>query len=411
MAVVHRGSNGWMLDHLTYINKTILNCERMKSYTFRPEYFDIVKPHISSSTKTTNPLLKTKTSSTKESTEVSCSGDETISQDIQGNTACYSRVRDLILEGTKCLLQSEMTKSLLPRMNASNGDHNSCLANMITSDSRLAELCELAKQVPLEDKEVEDGQSAVQVIDEETQSVPDLDPFSLVTENIMNCTRIVTLMGEKYLLPPHTSFLLSDITRMRPLLNYKKFDAIVIDPPWENKSVKRSNRYSYLQSWQIKQIPIPALASPECLVATWVTNRQKHLRFVKEELYPHWAIDLVAEWYWVKITRSFEFVYPLDSPHKKPYEILILGKVKSSAYCQNREETEPIPDQQLLVSVPSKLHSHKPSLAEVLAGYIRSNAHCLELFARSLQPGWTSWGNEVLKFQHLDYFCSVEDVT
>ncbi|KAL8182271.1 UNVERIFIED_CONTAM: hypothetical protein K2H54_050875 [Gekko kuhli] len=138
---------------------------------------------------------------------------------------------------------------------------------------------------------------------------------------------------------------------LKPLLNYnKKFDVIVIDPPWENKSVKRSNRYSYLPPWQIKQIPVPALAAPDCLVVTWVTNRQKHLRFVKDELYPHWAVHGVVEWYWVKITRSGEFVFPLESSHKKPYEILVLGKIQGSTDTPLRsgDEAVPIPDHKLI---------------------------------------------------------------
>lgn len=44
-----------------------------------------------------------------------------------------------------------------------------------------------------------------------------------------------------------------------------------------------------------------------------------------------------------------------------------------------------------------------PSL-DVLKPYVGAEPKCLELFARSLQPGWTSWGNEVLKFQHTSYF-------
>lgn len=43
-------------------------------------------------------------------------------------------------------------------------------------------------------------------------------------------------------------------------------------------------------------------------------------------------------------------------------------------------------------------------VAEVLKPYVGAEAKRLELFARSLQPGWTSWGNEVLKFQHISYF-------
>lgn len=68
------------------------------------------------------------------------------------------------------------------------------------------------------------------------------------------------------------------------------------------------------------------------------------------------------------------------------------------------EHAVPLPDQRLLVSVPSTLHSHKPSLSAVLKPYISPNSQCLEMFARSLQSDWTSWGNEVLKFQHISYF-------
>ncbi|XP_035758902.1 LOW QUALITY PROTEIN: N(6)-adenine-specific methyltransferase METTL4 [Egretta garzetta] len=191
----------------------------------------------------------------------------------------------------------------------------------------------------------------------------------------------------------------------------KKYDVIVIDPPWENKSVKRSNRYSHLSSGQIKQIPVPALAAPNCLVVTWVTNRQKHLRFVKDELYPHWSVKTLAEWHWVKITRAGEFVLPLDSLHKKPYEVLVLGRVQGDVKeaLRKSEDVLPIPEHKLIVSIPCSLHSHKPPLTAVLAEFIKPDVECLELFARNLQPGWTSWGNEVLKFQHIDFFTLLQN--
>ncbi|KAM6087569.1 N(6)-adenine-specific methyltransferase METTL4 isoform 2-T4 [Chlamydotis macqueenii] len=195
-------------------------------------------------------------------------------------------------------------------------------------------------------------------------------------------------------------------------IGYKKrYDVIVIDPPWENKSVKRSNRYSHLSSWQIKQIPVPALAAPNCLVVTWVTNRQKHLRFVKDELYPHWSVKTLTEWHWVKITRAGEFVLPLDSLHKKPYEVLVLGRVQGDVKeaLRKSEDVLPIPEHKLIVSIPCSLHSHKPPLTGVLAEFIKPDVECLELFARNLQPGWTSWGNEVLKFQHIDYFIPLQN--
>ena len=78
--------------------------------------------------------------------------------------------------------------------------------------------------------------------------------------------------------------------------------------------------------WQIKSLPVPHLLAPGALVGIWVTNKQKYLRFTRTELFPHWSVELVAEWYWVKVTRKGELVTALDSPHKKPYEPLLLGR-------------------------------------------------------------------------------------
>ena len=80
--------------------------------------------------------------------------------------------------------------------------------------------------------------------------------------------------------------------------------------------------------WQIKSLPVPQLLAPGALVGIWVTNKQKYLRFTKSELFPHWSVELVAEWYWVKVTRRGELVTDLDSPHKKPYEPLLIGRFR-----------------------------------------------------------------------------------
>ena len=37
------------------------------------------------------------------------------------------------------------------------------------------------------------------------------------------------------------------------------FDCIVMDPPWENKSVKRANKYPTVPSRQLLSLPIPQL--------------------------------------------------------------------------------------------------------------------------------------------------------
>ena len=45
--------------------------------------------------------------------------------------------------------------------------------------------------------------------------------------------------------------------------------------------------------------------------------------------------------------------------------------------------------------VPSCRNNVLSGAADILRAYVPKDARCLELFARNLQPGLTSWGNEV----------------
>ncbi|XP_042299033.1 N(6)-adenine-specific methyltransferase METTL4-like isoform X1 [Sceloporus undulatus] len=479
MSVVCSLSAGWILDHLSFINKSgyqichsqdcsgwvslnnslsaassdgnvtgpaILGvadscgndpvCEikssgekaDQKMYMFREEFFNVLKPHIAINFPTelqqrnsvsslenggSEPQERAKNEESciftakakkkrKRSSELNHGECDALEYHLKISGVILDGTRSLVQEGFRSgFLWPVLSEQFCARIPAAR--HHDC---------GLAELCEMAKQFhPV----TEDEQRTTCTINEEA-CVPEQVQLSFVTENTTNYAKIITLMGQKYLFPPRSAFLLSDISFMQPLLDYKKkFGIIVIDPPWENKSVKRSNRYRYLSHWQIKQIPVPALAAPDCIVVTWVTNRQKHLRFVKSELYPYWSVHGVVEWFWVKITRSGEFVFPLDSVHKKPYEVLVVGRVQGSTDVPLRisegKELPPIPAQKLIVSVPCTLHSHKPPLAEILKEYANPEVECLELFARNLQPGWTSWGNEVLRFQHMDYFTPLQNKT
>ncbi|KAF3836359.1 hypothetical protein F7725_028917 [Dissostichus mawsoni] len=105
------------------------------------------------------------------------------------------------------------------------------------------------------------------------------------------------------------------------------------------------------------------------------------------------------------VTTSGEFVFPLDSHHKKPYEVLgwddfVPLQITKQALQRHQRFCggSAFDYQRHQLSTPRSPHS------QVLKPYLGAEAKCLELFARSLQPGWTSWGNEVLKFQHTSYF-------
>ncbi|KAK5849844.1 hypothetical protein PBY51_014146 [Eleginops maclovinus] len=410
MSVVLVNTQGCVLDARSLIDKGYLQCIRVRENNqlshvncrFKGQCFQILKSHLNAKAtvaadggnidqlqKTDKPTKKRKRKHSE------------LNQGEIDSQAFHEKIRSVVLEGTKSLVDSARSLGYLNGTSTSD----TVIEPLPSQESNLAALCEMAKELPLVDDE---QQECAQPLVAEDGSTSHVDLFSCVTENRTNWANVVTLMGGDYVIPPHTAFLLSDFTRIQPLAHYgRRFDLIVMDPPWENKSVKRSRRYSSLPSTQLKRLPIPLLASPNCLVVTWVTNRPSHLQFVRDELYPHWGVDVVAEWFWVKVTTSGEFVFPLDSHHKKPYEVLVLGRYRPSSDSDtgSSEASEvPVEDQRLIVSVPSALHSQKPSLSEVLKPYIGAEAKCLELFARSLQPGWTSWGNEVLKFQHTSYF-------
>ncbi|KAI9248591.1 MT-A70-like protein, partial [Phascolomyces articulosus] len=175
---------------------------------------------------------------------------------------------------------------------------------------------------------------------------------------------------------------------------------IVMDPPWPNKSVRRSSKYETQDIYDLFQIPIPELLAPEGVVAVWVTNKPKFRRFIIDKLFKSWGLKEIGIWYWLKVTTENEPVIPLDSPHRKPYEQLILG-IRASTSTTTTNKITTIPQQYAIVSVPCCRHSRKPPLDTLLKPYLLEDPKCLEMFARCLTPGWTSWGNECLKFQHM----------
>jgi len=155
-----------------------------------------------------------------------------------------------------------------------------------------------------------------------------------LVHNFMSHHVIIKHSRSNYYIPENSTFLLSDIAQLHLLVNHVqssqdlKYDCVVIDPPWENRSAIRSHKYNWLSESDLLQIPLPELCNEDCLVVIWVTNKVKFSEFVRDELFPHWSVELVSEWHWIKVTTCGEFVFDLDSPHKKPYELLLVGRYR-----------------------------------------------------------------------------------
>lgn len=72
----------------------------------------------------------------------------------------------------------------------------------------------------------------------------------------------------------------------------------MIDPPWENKSAKRSGAYGTLPSGDILRLPVRQLLEPggAGLVALWVINRRRVQRYLYRNILPAWGLVPVATW-------------------------------------------------------------------------------------------------------------------
>lgn len=234
--------------------------------------------------------------------------------------------------------------------------------------------------------------------------------------------------GRLYRIPPACSFLFSKIDSstamsfsMAALHRYPsqsdttsatsgQFDFLLLDPPWENRSVRRSKDYGIPES---EEDPMDILRSmlgqhiaPGGLVGCWITNKRS-VRDNALTLFQDLGVELTEEWAWLKVTVKGEPVTDIDGLWRKPYEVLLIGR-KEIVRTDDGVQSDEIPkavQRRVIVAVPD-LHSRKPSVKELIKPLIRGTQphRVAEIFARNLTTGWWSWGDEVLKYQWDGYW-------
>ncbi|KAF7139146.1 hypothetical protein RHSIM_Rhsim07G0236000 [Rhododendron simsii] len=266
-------------------------------------------------------------------------------------------------------------------------------------------------------------------------------------------------LNTRYIIPRKSSFYMSDLGKIHDLIPAESdcgFNLILVDPPWENGSARQKLKYPTLPNRYFLSLPIKQLTHTEgALLALWVTNREKLRGFVEKELYPSWGVKYMATLYWLKVKADCILTSDLDLFHHRPYECLLLGYCHGEvhfknllSYCCRLEILNVYRDlnlyriiksslvflgttlgsPQLEVYFPcfahlvlnfcigalsvSKFDSSQIhimlclSISELLLEYVPGSkpARCIELFAREMLGGWTSWGNEPLHFQESRYF-------
>ncbi|KAJ9296450.1 hypothetical protein DTO271G3_5148 [Paecilomyces variotii] len=250
-----------------------------------------------------------------------------------------------------------------------------------------------------------------------------------------------------FTIPPESAFVLSTLSmesspsvssaRQEPIPEIppgQKFNLILLDPPWPNRSVRRSSHYAthsysdmdtltryieailrnYLHDEPGGQQQEQKLDRQTSIAAIWVTNTAKSRNAAYDAMLGA-GLSITEEWIWVKTTVDGKPVSPIDGLWRKPYEVLVIGR---RYYPREKEGRDGLIQRRVIVAVPD-IHSRKPNLKELFERIFFSDAcaqedgedreemggcssrvghSVLEVFARNLTAGWWACGNEVLKF-------------
>ncbi|OHE93951.1 hypothetical protein CORC01_10738 [Colletotrichum orchidophilum] len=202
-----------------------------------------------------------------------------------------------------------------------------------------------------------------------------------------------------HFIPPESTYLSGSIqeTRESFLSTAPKFDLIIMDPPWPNKSARRkTGGYSTVYGLKetralLDQIPVAAHLADSGLVAVWMTNKATlaDLLTSPRGVLASWGLEVAAEWQWVKITAHGDPIFDTESAWRKPWERLIIAR--------KRGNNQKVPGR-IIAAVPD-VHSRKPNLRCLFDDLLPQGYRGLEVFARNLTAGWWGWGNEILHFQ------------
>lgn len=187
-----------------------------------------------------------------------------------------------------------------------------------------------------------------------------------------------------------------------------RFDLLVLDPPWPNRSARRktNNKYATVSDLRemrslLLQINVASHITTDGLVAVWITNKPSIQDFLTSPtgLFAAWGLEVVTEWIWLKVTASGEPIFDVESQWRKPWEKLVIAQRIGS---RRPDGLKP----KVLVAVPD-LHSRKPNLRGLFQGILRKEDYPgIEIFARGLTAGWWCWGDDVYKFQQPEHWNS-----
>jgi hypothetical protein len=119
---------------------------------------------------------------------------------------------------------------------------------------------------------------------------------------------------QNVLLPAKCEYHMCDIAKITDYCSNKTFDLIIMDPPWENKHVKRHkwnpDSYKMMTNHDIcNLINIPELIDlKNGHLVIWCTNSPRHIDAIGQWL-NKWHFVKKATWHWLKVIYFYNHYY------------------------------------------------------------------------------------------------------
>ena len=165
----------------------------------------------------------------------------------------------------------------------------------------------------------------------------------------------------------------------------KKYDTILIDPPWEIKKIKRKVRpnqvemdYDFLPIDVIRDLPIKSISEDNAVCFLWTIQKMLPYAF---DILKHWGFKYQRTITWDKSNGMCLFGF-----HHRTEFLLFGYRGKLEMYPKRKAFPT-------LITAKSRRHSEKPAIIRELIKPFGKNR--IELFARNRAEGFDAWGDEL----------------
>ena len=193
------------------------------------------------------------------------------------------------------------------------------------------------------------------------------------------------------------------------------FGLILADPPWafrtfngatrtptQKKFNEAEDHYATMPLGEIMALPVSDVAARDSLLTMWVVGSHIDAAIALGEA---WGFSFVTDlFYWLKqrlIAADQIDLFTGDIAEPKISMGYHTRKQLEPCLLFKRGKGLPVLSHAVrqLILAPPREHSRKPDAQyERLSALYGDAVPRLELFARTAQPGWSAWGNQVGKF-------------